>query len=462
MLLGPQHLQAAERSARETVRLAEDWSVGYSYGLRHVEIDRDALANGRVLLPRCHARLRDGTQVRYPEDASLPPAAIPPNTFRAPSDRVTVHLAVPRLELGRGNAAPAGAESSLRYLVEPAETEDENQPGNPRPIEYRRLNAKLLIGDGGMAGYETLPICRLRLGETAEAPSEIDPDYIPPLLACDAWAPLQGQIIGGISDRLGSLSERLARQMIDRGVAFESGHKEDLERILKLHSVNAALGGVWNLPGGRGVHPFAAYSELCRAAGLMAVFRPERRLTDLPRYDHDDLARCFFALRTMFDFESTAKRDYVKKPFIGDGQRLRAILEPQWLGADWSFYVGIECELPVQAVDRLLMKELALKVASSNEVDAIFQGRLAGVPLSLVSHPPRDFPQATGGRQWSYWQADRSNFRWQSVEKTRDLGIRFNATQTEGELRGPHPVKIRQPDGRLVELSFALYAMPSA
>src|SRR5690606_30500515 len=220
--------------------------------------------------------------------------------FRNPSDRPMVYLAVPRLELGRANAAPAGSESIARYFVEAVETEDENQSGSPHVVEYRRLNARIIVGDTGLAGYETLPLFRLKLAETAEAAPEVDPDYIPPLLSCDAWPPLRDQFLGGIRDHLGSQSEKLSRQMIDRGVAFESGHREDLERILMLHSVNAALAAVWNLPSGRGLHPFTAYRELCRAAGHLAVFRSQRRLPDLPRYNHDDLAGTFFPLRPMF------------------------------------------------------------------------------------------------------------------------------------------------------------------
>lgn len=461
MFLGPQHLQSADRSLRDLVRTAEDWSTGYSYGFRVLEIDRDALTNRRVLLPRCHARLRDGTHFRYPEDASLPPATVPDDAFRTPSDRPMVYLAVPRLELGRANSAPAGSDSIARYLVEAVETEDENQSGSPHVVEYRRLNGRIIVGETGLAGYETLPLFRLKLAETAEAAPEVDDDFIPPLLACDAWPPLREQFLGGIRDHLGSQSEKLSRQMIDRGVAFESGHREDLERILMLHSVNAALGATWNLPSGRGIHPYAAYSELCGAAGHLAVFRSKRRLPDLPRYNHDDLAGTFFPLRAMFSV--VEGQDYIKRPFIGDGQRLRVLLEPEWLGSKWAFYVGVESELSDQAVDRLLMTELDLKIASSNEVNAIFRDALQGIPLLLESQPPRDFPRANGAQRWSYWRVDRQSFRWEVVEKkTRDLGIRLNQAQVEGNLAGEQPVRIRQPDGRLIELTFALYAISAA
>jgi len=185
-----------------------------------------------------------------------------------------IHIAVPRLQLGRKNAEINAADTVSRYAVESQEVEDENQAGNPLMMNVRWLRARILLGDEELSGYETLPIMRLRLGSIAEAPPEIDPEYIPPLLACDAWSYLQERILGNISDQLGSLADQLARNTLDRGVAFESGHREDLERIFKLHALNSALGYLVNLPFVRGIHPLTAYMELCRIVGQISIFLP--------------------------------------------------------------------------------------------------------------------------------------------------------------------------------------------
>ena len=154
-------------------------------------------------------------------------------------ERALVHLVLPRLQMGLRNVT-AGDEATCRYVVDVVETEDENAPGNPQRIEIRRPQVRLIIGKKEeVAGYDALPIVRLRLGSAADAFPEIDPDYIPPILACDAW-PLLKQLITGIYDYLGA-SEREAQQMIDHGVSFESGGRTDLELILKLQTINASL-----------------------------------------------------------------------------------------------------------------------------------------------------------------------------------------------------------------------------
>ena len=457
LLLRPHHFQVAERKLREEIQLAEGWNVGYPYGLRKIDLDQDALANWRVSLRTCHARFRDGTHLRFPEDASLAPLTLPREAFRNPQDRVLVHLAVPRLQMGRRNADIAAGENIVRWIVESQEIEDENQAGNEETLEVRWLNAKLLLGTDDLSGYETVPLVRLRLGATAEAPPEIDPDYIPPILGCDAWPILQDQILGNIYDQLGSAADKLARQMIDRGVAFESGHREDLERIHKLIALNMALGYLTNLPFVRGLHPLPVYMELCRIVGLLAVFQPERRMPEVPRYDHDDLGPCFYAVRRLLAVGPEERRMYVKRPFVGAGLQMQVRLDREWLGPTWAFYIGVESRLPFHEIDRLLMRDLDLKVGSSEEVDTIYRRRRAGVRLTAEPEPPRDFP----GTNWTYWKVDRGSDAWEAVEHTLNLGIRFNEKQVVGQIDGEQKVQMKGEDGDLIGLTFALYAIPA-
>jgi type VI secretion system protein ImpJ len=458
LFLRPHHFQAMERQLRETIQLSENWNVGYAYGLRKIEINEDALLNWRVSVNSCEIRLHDGTHVRFPEGASLDPLVIPRDALSDSDQRLLVYLTLPRLRPGRKNADALTPEPDVRYRVDSMEVEDENQPGNAQRLEIRWPNIRLMIGEEEVAGYEALPIMRLRLGATAEAPPEIDNDYIPPVLACDAWPRLQ-ELITRIYDQLSGTAERLAAQMIDRGVAFESGHREDFERIMKLQALNTALGYLFHLPYVRGIHPFTAYAELCRVVGLLAIFHPKRRMPAVPRYDHDDLGTCFRAIQQALQITDQQRAGYVKRPFVGAGLQMQVRLEREWLQPNWIFFIGVESKLSFTEVDRLLMQRLDMKVGSSEEVDTIYKFARAGVHLVPVTDPPRDFPQG----RWTYWRVDRSSDPWQAVERTLNLGIRFNERQVEGKIDGEHRVQVHQAEGaELVGLAFALYAMPQA
>ncbi|WP_010585373.1 type VI secretion system baseplate subunit TssK [Schlesneria paludicola] len=459
LFISPHHFQLAERRLREEMALAQQWHVGYAYGIRKIEIDHDALSNWRVSLSTLHIRLRDHTFLRFPEDSILAPLEIPRTAFRNSQERLMVHVAVPRLQLGRRNADAPSADVITRYTVESQDVEDENQAGNPVVTDVRWLNAKILLGDEELSGYETLPLMRLRLGSTAEAPPEIDPDYIPPLLACDAWTYLQERIIGNAADQLSSLADILARQMLDRGVAFESGHREDLERIFKLHSLNVALGYLQNLPAVRGIHPLTAYLEMCRTVGQISIFLPDRRMPNVPVYDHDDLGNCFRAIRKLLDLDGGAPAQaYVKRPFVGAGLQMQVRLEREWLSPGWTFYMGVESKLSFNDVDKLLTDRLDLKLGSSDLVENIYRGGRGGVKARPEAAAPRDFP----GTGWTYWKLDRGSEAWQAVERTLNLAIRFNERQVMGDIDGEQTVQIRTDQGSLVALSFALYAKPQS
>jgi len=63
---------------------------------------------------------------------------------------------------------------------------------------------EFFLGDEELSGYETLPIMRLRLGSIAEAPPEMDPEYI----SAVARVPMPGRIcreriLGNITDQTG-------------------------------------------------------------------------------------------------------------------------------------------------------------------------------------------------------------------------------------------------------------------
>ena len=73
LFLRPHHFQAIERLSHDSSRTSELWATPFFYGLHRLEIDQDALSNWRVSLSECHLRFKDGTQLRFPQDAHISP-----------------------------------------------------------------------------------------------------------------------------------------------------------------------------------------------------------------------------------------------------------------------------------------------------------------------------------------------------------------------------------------------------
>lgn len=457
LFLRPQHFQALERSLRQDITLAQEWATPYAYGFQRLEIDEEALADWTIRLRNCHATFRDGARVRFHEEdqlAILEPLTLPKSVFDG-RDRVLVLLGLPRNQLGQTNTDSDGGQPLARWTIDSENVEDDSEPGNPQTIDFRTPRMRLFHEGDNPAGYETLPVMRLLRGTQAESPPEIDREFIPPVLCCEASAILRIDIIESITSFISSRVEAQTQQMFDRKVKFESGHEEDLEIIFQLHSLNMAMGYLAGLPNSRGIHPLWAYQELCRAVGQLAIFRPERRFPNLPLYDHDDLATCFLAVKRWL-MEGRRGPEPIKRPFIGAGLQLQVKLEKEWLEPSWSFFVGVESNLPYHDVVRLMGGELNMKVGSDREVDKIFARGQAGVK----PEPDPNAPRALPGRNWTYFRVDRTRQAWTDVEEVLRLGIRINESQVEGRIDGAEQMSIRLSDGRMVRLAFALFAVP--
>lgn len=458
LFLRPHHFQKIEGQTHELFRISEYWTTPNHYGVHRILIEQEALSNWRVSLSACHLRLPDGTQLRFPEDCHISAVNVSRTAFQNSESRVKVYVGIAELRRGSDNTSSSNSDIPTRYLLHDEEVEDENRAGNPQQIQFRKLNPQILVGDESVRGFDAVPIFQLRLGSTAEAPPELDPDYIPPTISQEGWPPLSS-FIRSIADRLGAISDQLARQMIDRGVAFASGHKEDLERIMQLNAINMALGGISWLPTSRGLHPFILFAELSRAVGYMAIFRRERKMPILPVYNHDNLALCFSALKKLLEIETGGEEPYVRVPFSAQGLQMSVRLQSDWLAASWSFYIGVEATLKSSQVTELLSeKQLGMKAGSSEEVDNIYRFGRRGVRFMPVGDAPRAFPRAN----WHYFRVDRDE-AWGIVERSLNLGIRFNERMVVKQVNGENRIDVtdRETNG-LATLAFSLFVIRSS
>jgi type VI secretion system protein ImpJ len=474
MYLLPHHTQAAERFAQQHLVRSHKWDLHYNWGLRTFDFDRDALVNYRFVVRSLTARLRDGTLVAVPEDGSLEVLDLKPAFERAST--VTVLLAVPKLVIGKANVPPsqmpeASADGQAptgkpgepvgdtRFVVDRQDLEDENTGENPQTVHVRLLNLKLVLGSEEHPGYEVLPLARIMKMATPDAVPELDITYIPPLLACDAWPPLAAGILEAIYDRLGKKMESLARQVITRGISFDSRHRGAAMRLAQLDLFNEAYTLLNVVAFAAGVHPLVAYLELCRLVGQLAIFGERRRTPELPRYDHDDLGGCFYRVRVYFDqlINEMPVDSYEERPFIGEDKRMQVALEPKWLEPKWQMFVGVHTPLSADECVRLLTRagNLDMKIGSVQRVEEIFSRGEAGLRFAHTPQPPEALPTEPG---LVYFQINRESQQqeWQNVQKTLALAIRLNQHRVDGTIQGQRTLTIRV-GAQTATMEFTLY-----
>lgn len=462
MFLRPQQFQAAERHAQLTLARTTHWDVHHGWGVRRIEWEPEALATYRFALRSLEARFRDGTTLALPEDGSLPAIDL-----RAPlqnSTGITVYVALPQLRLGRANA---GAGEASRYVTELQELEDENSGVNPQPVSVRLPNVRLLTDDDDLAGFDALPLARIEKSARAEAVPQIDARYIPPVLACDAWPNLQVGILRTIYDRIGKKIEVLAGQAVSRGITLDSHGQGDGRIIGQLGRLNESHALLGNLAFVEGIHPLPAYLELCRLVGQLSLFGRSMRPPELPRYDHDDLGPCFYAVKQYIDslLNEVDEPTYEERAFIGAGLRMQVAIEPKWLEPAYVMFLGVRSPIGSEEMVKLLTQagRLDMKVGSSERVDQIFTKGAAGLKFTPSPRPPRALPSAM---DLTYFQIDRDSTpaEWQYVEKSLNLAIRFNEKLIEGNIQGERELKlkIKTGGGQTATIQVTLYVVPQA
>ena len=460
MFLRPHHFQAAERHWTELLGTAQQWDNHYHYGIHSIELSREALANYQLQVNHLHARMKDGTVIvldsgREPDRVDLKEA------FQRQTE-VTAYLGIPKLVLGRPNVAQRRAPESRFFEVELA-VPDESRGANDQDLQFRELNARLLLSTQELAGFEVLPLARIKRAGEEESVPKVDDDYFPPVLTVQAWSPLGLEIVRAIYDIVGEKIEVLGDRVVNRGVTLASQEPGDLEDFMMLMALNEGYGSLGCLAFATNVHPFLAYTELCRLVGQLSIFDETRRTPQVPQYDHDDLARIFKWVKVQIErLIGTRRRlEFEQRFFLGTDRGMQVTIEPKWVHSGWKWYVGVNGAGVTDREIRDLLRagNLDWKMGSTQQVDLIFRHGIPGVTLEDLPQPPRALPTRQG---WVFYEVRRDNAAWKDVLATQTLAIRFREELISNlaTLTGQRKLEVSAQGKRCV-LEFALFAVPT-
>jgi type VI secretion system protein ImpJ len=469
LFLRPHHLQANDRHWAELTSTSDHWDNAYNYGIYDFEISREALANQFLDIRVLKARMQDGTVVdlehgRKPDRVALK-GSLTAKLGEAFANEATlrVYLGIPKLKLGRENCGMEGDLGDPRYTAIRLTLADESRGSHEQEIEFRELNARLLLSTQDLSGFELLPIAQIKRASEGQATPELDPDYIPPLLATNVWPGLGDHIVRSLYDLIGEKIEVLSQQMVNRGMGRDSQDPGDLDRISMLEMLNESYATLTVLAFAQTIHPFVIYKEFCRILGKLSIFTPERRVSDIPGYDHDDLARIFKEIKIRIENILLGLRDYEfeQRYFLGSGLGMNVSLEPRWFHSNWEWCIGVKKDdLTVQECRQLLSAgHLDWKLGSSRQVENIFLRRSQGVELRPLDRPIRALPAK---QEWTYFEVVKNDSpAWRDVVQTQTLAMRLKDSliQNKDRLQGERELNVSAM-GKKVNLQFALFAIP--
>jgi type VI secretion system protein ImpJ len=198
--------------------------------------------------------------------------------------------------------------------------------------------------------------------------------------------------------------------------------------------------------------------ELARVVGRLAIFGATREPQELPRYDHDDLGRCFFAAKRYLDAlgDTLVEPTYKERPFVGAGLRMQVSLEPSWLEPAWQMFVGVQSNLETMECAKLLTRGMDMKLGSSETVDEIYRLGQQGLRFTHEPTPPRALPPGQ-----TYFQIDRKakEDEWKNIQRTLTVAIRLNEKLITGSIQGQRVLTVRH-GGQGAALQFTLFVVP--
>jgi len=420
MLLSPQHLQQWDRYAHHLLAERFRSAHAFDWGLTHLEVDPEALRNGRFALTEVRGVLPDGTPFAAPQETPLPAPRTIQEHFGARLESLPVHIGLPAAREGRaqlGTLAQLGAPGP-RYTPDRLPLRDGNLGSGERDVTIGHPNLCILFPDDALSEYDALPVAELqRAGENAYT---LRREYIPP-----------GLTVSG-SDRLLSLLTDARERLETTSNEFSAKRREsgdvadfavgDLRVFGYLSSVNAHMPLFRHFVTHRRAHPEQIYLALASLVGELCTFSARHRAVDLPLYDHAAPSEAFNKLHAILaDLLVSRGGD---KSFHIELQKEDASLhvgllnDPRHLEPATSLFLGARAEMEAPA----LLRELParIKIGSRDQIDFIVAQALRGVPIEFVQVPPALLPRKA---TYFYFKLNPDCDAWEGVRKARNIAI---------------------------------------
>jgi type VI secretion system protein ImpJ len=395
LMLRPQHFQ--RQDAYHEGRRADMARAlhPYSWGLRRLQVDTEALATGTLRLLDLQAVFPDGDTCAAPHEDELP-AAVSLAGVPAGTGEVVFHLAVAPLRLGGHNVAATedDAGSAARYLLRHEPAADWFTGAVEASIPTLRRRLRLVSEFEARDHLVCLPLLRLR--RQATGGFELDAQFVPPAMSLAA-APMLQALLRRLLDVLQAKVDALYgvhREPSRHVIEFRSG---DIASFWLLHTCSGAFAGLSHLHHHPLLHPERLYERLLELAGSLMTFSRTHTLADLPVYRHESpgpgFARLEQIVRDLLETVISTRSFAIPIAEVRPSYH-QARLESEKIDEGTRFYLGVQSTLPPQ--DLVSTVPLRLKLGAPDDVEKMVLSAVSGVRLVHVPQVPVAIPVRPG------------------------------------------------------------------
>jgi type VI secretion system protein ImpJ len=422
MFLQPHHFQQAERYILNAVHSSFSAHSPYWFGVTELEIDKDAIANGLISITKCIGILPDGVTFLMPKQDPAPAARSFADHFSHDQQALDIYLGLPLLIEGKANVVSSAMEgqAGVRFRSRAIAVVDEVMGSQRKEIETGMYNFVVLFGDESLDSHATIQIAKLSRTQTGTV--ELSTAFVPPLLQIGASVPLQNLLRSLLELLLAKITALSAgRKQVEGGFAGFSGSEETPFRLLStLNTFTPLLNHFHSFPS---VHPFDVFCLLTQFAGALCTFSTEISLTNLPRYDHANIAATFVllvkAIRTVLEADIQAGCVPIPIEQINQATFVCKIPDEKLLTVA-KFFLGVSAK--VQEKELIIGVLQRIKMCSRNKLDLLISSAMPGLQLRHTLHPPQDLSTKPG---FVYFSLDQQGDFWQQIKATGNIAFYF-------------------------------------
>lgn len=399
LFLRPQHFQQQDIHLDSTNRRTLLTANPFAWGVRELELDRDAINSGILRFNRIDVVFPNGDTLLAPDVDQLPPPLSLSET--ALNDGGTeFHVALRHLNRQGSNCThDLSSSCSSRYLVVSSETHDLFSDASEAEIALLSKIAHIRREGEPSEQFQSLPL--IRICKTSSNGFEVDPVFIPPSISLRSnprlLLMLQRQIDALLAkvDALYGLHREPSKNIIE----FRSG---DIASFWLLHTASTACATLTHLLRNPQNSPERLFHELLRLAGGLLTFSRHHTLNDLPGYDHLHPGPCFARLdaliRELLDTVIPTQHFAIAltkpKPSFHMGQ-----LDSDKIDDKTRFFLSIRAAHPLSEIIESI--PFRLKVGAPDDVEKLVLSAMAGVRLSHAVQVPAAIPVRPGACYFS-------------------------------------------------------------
>jgi type VI secretion system protein ImpJ len=431
LFLTPHHLQRMQKGAHDQFALERKLNWTYPYGLIEARLSRDELENMRLRFERLRAILPSGQIIDYPDNAELPSLDIKPALARSVGG-FKVFLGVPLWQNARANTVSNSSETDSRvkllYRISEMEYTDENSGENPKPVQVRKVNSRLMLDHEDTADMELLPLLRIMraVGEDVGLPRQ-DPDYVPPCFVL-AGSPVLRELTRDLVSQVEASRKELVVQVARGGFSLDSMRGVQFEQLMRLRTLNRSSGRLPSLILAPNVSPFSIYLELRELLGDLAALHPDRDEFECAPYDHDNPLPVFKELSTKIrsHLRGAVAPSFLKVAFNDVGGVLTATLVPEHFSQPNAYFLGVKTKVDPTVLGRFAEDGDKFKLMPQS----LAMRAIRGVVLKEERHPPLELPAQS---DLHYFRLDRaaSERMWQQVQSEKSMTIRWTGGEVD-------------------------------